>query len=403
MMALKKFPIYEAGKIEFLEQSGVQDKAWLEHPELGNVLFKASSIEEAPEIQTDWTEKVAYELAKLLDLPATRYELAQATVDEEYDPIRGSFSISFKLENSEPRSGEEFLGDFYADYADRYPSTYAVDRVLNALEQQRVTVPSGFNLPTDIDNGAKVFVGYIMLDNLIGNCDRHDQNFEIQVLPDGTQELAPTFDQGQAMGATISDKQRQTFTTQDYHEYLEGSFYEGNDNILTPRAFEIAANLYPEAARVWQDRLARIDPLQINEIFDRLPPDRISPTAMKFAKQIIKDGREQILGLDLEPVSESILYRPSFHEFSLAIYDLATIPNPTAADRIALAQATVKAETLRQLNGNDPNTLGSFRHESVAIAPGRFSITPPTVTIEPSNRQEIVQDISIDVDDDRSL
>ena len=44
MMALKKFPIYEAGKIEFLEQSGVQDKAWLEHPELGDVLFKASSI-----------------------------------------------------------------------------------------------------------------------------------------------------------------------------------------------------------------------------------------------------------------------------------------------------------------------------------------------------------------------
>jgi hypothetical protein len=403
MMALKKFPIYEAGKIEFLEQSGVQDKAWLGHPELGNVLFKASSIEESPEIQTDWTEKVAYELAKLLDLPATRYELAQATIDEDYDPIRGSFSISFKLENAKPKSGEKFLTDFYADYAHKYPSTYAIDRVLNALERERVAVPSGFDIPIGIDNGAKVFIGYLMLDNLISNCDRHDQNFEIQVLPDGTQELAPTFDQGQAMGATISDEQRQTFTTQDYHEYLEGSFYEGNNNILTPRAFEIAANLYPEVAIIWQDRLARIDPQQVNEIFDRLPPDRISPAAMQFAKQIIKDGREQILGLDLEPARTGILYRPSFNEFSLAIYDLATIPNPTASDRIALTQATVKAETLRQLNGNDPNTLGSFRHESVAIAPGRFSITPPTITIEPSNRQEIVRDTSIDVEDDRSL
>jgi hypothetical protein len=301
-MALKKFPIYEAGKIEFIEQSGVQDKVWLKHSQLGNVLFKASSIEETPEIQTDWTEKVAYELAKLLDLPATRYELAEATVDEDYDPIRGSFSCSFKLENAEPRSGEEFLSDFYPDYADRYPSTYAVDRVLNALEQRRVTVPSGFDLPTGIDNGAKVFVGYLMLDNLISNCDRHDQNFEIQVLPDGSQELAPTFDQGQAMGATLSDKQRQTFSTQDYHEHLEGSFYDGKNNVLTPRAFEIAASLYPEAARIWQDRLARIDPQQIEAIFDRLPPDRISPTAMRFAKQIIKDGREQLLGLDLNSI-----------------------------------------------------------------------------------------------------
>ena len=297
MMALKKFPIYEAGKIEFLEQSGVQDKVWLEHSKFGNVLFKASSIEESPEIQTDWTEKIAYELAKLLDLPATRYELAEATVDEEYDPIRGSFSFSFKLENAKPKSGEKFLSDFYPDYAGRYPSTYSVDRLLNALEQERVNVPSGFDLPIGINNGAKVFVGYLMLDNLIANCDRHDQNFEIQVLPDGTQELAPTFDQGQAMGATLSDKQRQTFSTTDYYEYLEGSFYDGVDNILTPRAFEIAAKRYPEAASIWQERLARITPAQINEIFDRIPHDRITLTAENFAKQVINDGRKQILSL----------------------------------------------------------------------------------------------------------
>ena len=198
---------------------------------------------------------------------------------------------SFKLENAKPKSGEKFLTDFYADYAQKYPSTYAIDRVLNALEQERVAVPSGFNLPTGIDNGAKVFVGYLMLDNLIGNCDRHDQNFEIQVLPDGTQELAPTFDQGQAMGATLSDKQRQTFSTNEYHEYLEGSFYDGVDNILTPKAFEIAAKCYPEAALIWQERLARITPEQIDEIFARIPRDRIGYTQSSFAKQVINDGR----------------------------------------------------------------------------------------------------------------
>ena len=114
---------------------------------------------------------------------------------------------------------------------------------------------------------------------------------------DGRQELAPTFDQGQAMGATLSDQQRQIFSTQDYNEYLEGSFYEGTNSILTPKAFEIAANLYPEAATIWRERLARITPEQINNIFDRLGSDRITPIAEKFAKQIIKDGREQILNL----------------------------------------------------------------------------------------------------------
>jgi hypothetical protein len=300
-MALKKFPIYKAGEIEFIEQSGVQDKVWLKHSKLGDVLFKASSIEESPEIQTDWTEKVAYELAKLLDLPATRYELAEAIIDEDYDPTRGSFSCSFKLENADPRSGEEFLSDFYPDYADKYPSSYSVDRVLDALEQKQVAAPSNYNLPPGINNGAQVFVGYLMLDNLIGNCDRHDQNFEIQVLLDGRQELAPTFDQGQAMGATLSDQQRESFSTQDYLEYLEGSFYRERDSILTPKAFEIAAARYPQAASIWQERLANITPEQIDELFDRIPCDRISPVAMQFAKQVINDGRKQILNLQISP------------------------------------------------------------------------------------------------------
>ena len=185
-MAIDKYSIYQAGKIDFEDLTGVQNKVWLDHSELGNVLFKASSIEETPEIQTDWTEKVAYELAKLLKIPATRYELGEAIINKKNDPIGGSFSCNFKLEGSQPKSGEEFLSDLSADYAEKYPSSYAIDRVLNALERKQVSIPSGFELPSGIDNGAKVFVGYLMLDSLISNCDRHDQNFEIQVLPDGT-------------------------------------------------------------------------------------------------------------------------------------------------------------------------------------------------------------------------
>ena len=301
MMISDKFLIYGAGKIKFLELSGVQDKAWLDHPEFGKVLFKSSSMEGSSEIQTDWTEKVAYELAKLLNLPATRYELATATTSNNYKPIRGSFSFSFKLEDAEIRSGEEILNDFYPDYGNKYPSTYNVDRVLEALKQNQVGVPSGYALPSGINNGAQVFVGYLMLDSLISNCDRHDQNFEIQVLPNGMKELAPTFDQGQAMGATLSDKQRQSFSTQDYHEFLEGSFYQGNESVLTPKTFEIAAAYYPKAATIWQKRLANITPEQINNIFDRIPDHRITPIAMQFAKQVIRDGRKQILELSIEP------------------------------------------------------------------------------------------------------
>jgi hypothetical protein len=243
----------------------------------------------------------------------------------------------------------------------------------------------------------------MMLDCLVNNSDRHDHNWGLMSVG-GRIELIPSYDHGISLGSTDEDADKSSISVKDYvNRYSQSCFQEGYNKLSNLTVFARAANLYPEAARIWQNRLARIDPQQINEIFDRLPPDRISPVAMQFAKQIIEYGREQILGLDLEPVPDTVLYRPSFNELSFAMYDLATIPNPTASDRIALAQATLKAETLRQLNGNDPNTLGSFRHESVAIAPRRFSITPPTIAIEVTNSQEITQNTSIDLDDDRSL
>lgn len=303
-MDFSKYPIYQAGNIEYKEESGVQNKAWLDRTELGSVLFKASSFDYNPEIQMDWVEKVAYELAKLMEIPATRYELADASIDEDFNPVRGSICCSFTLENARPKSGEELLSDLYPDYAEKYPASYNVEAVLDTLEREKVAPPSGFDLPPGIDSGAKTFVGYLMLDTVISNCDRHDQNFEIQVLPDGSQELAPTFDQGQSLGATLSNHQRQTFSTDDYLEYLGGSFYDGTNSILTPKAFEIAASRYPEAAAIWQERLAQIQPAQIDEIFERIPDDRITPVAAKFAKQLIIDGRERVLALDLSPQRE---------------------------------------------------------------------------------------------------
>jgi hypothetical protein len=273
------------------------------------------------------------------------------------------------------------LSDFYPDYADRYPSTYAVDRVLNALEQERVAVPSGFDLPAGIDNGAKTFVGYLMFDSVISNCEaqarrqvvRHDQNFEIQVLPDGTQELAPTFDQGQAMGATLSDKMRETFTTQDYQEYLEGSFYQesNSENILTSTAFEIAANRYPEAAAIWQERLARIAPERIDEIFDRIPEDRISPIAAKFAKQVIEDVRERVLSLDLSPAKTTAapeeFYQPNRGEL-LRWYGSTGAAGDLALQQIALDAGKRLAAEFKATGGEGEVPSRDYSSPNVVVS-----------------------------------
>ena len=53
----------------------------------------------------------------------------------------------------------------------------------------------------------EVFVGYLVLDALIGNTDRHEENWAVIVSESG-RYLAPTFDHASSLGFLLSDPQR---------------------------------------------------------------------------------------------------------------------------------------------------------------------------------------------------
>jgi hypothetical protein len=170
-----------------VEREGMLEKAWFVHPELGDCLFKKSAPggREIVGCQTDWSEKIAFELAQLLDIPAARYELAQAKLTEsDPDWIRGSISCSYISAGGEAISGEAFLSEIYPTYQRDYPELYSVGRVLAALQNRQVQLPSGYTPPPGITTGAELFVGYLLIDAWVGNDDRHDCNFEIKLVED---------------------------------------------------------------------------------------------------------------------------------------------------------------------------------------------------------------------------
>jgi hypothetical protein len=95
------FPIYQLTEEMKIvtdrpkQLKGVLNKSWYEHPELGLCLFKAATSPRMPipNVRNDWSEKVVYEISKLLDLPAARYEFALAWNEERQSFIEGSLSI----------------------------------------------------------------------------------------------------------------------------------------------------------------------------------------------------------------------------------------------------------------------------------------------------------------------
>jgi hypothetical protein len=83
-------------------------------------------------------------------------------------------------------------------------------------------------------------------------------------------------------------------------------FQDKNSRLSTFTVFEQAAKLYPQAAKIWQERLAAIDLVDIKNIFDRIPDKRISAKSSKFANRLLRYNRTRLLTFRIEEEREII-------------------------------------------------------------------------------------------------
>jgi hypothetical protein len=298
----EKYQIYRIDPGLILDEQvedGMLRKDWYLHPQLGKCLFKEAAPTQAiiSDARTDWTEKVVNEIANLLGLPVARYELATGYFGKSTKLVEGVVSINCVPTNAQVFTGEEFLTRILACNLDD-PRQYTIENVLKALDLADVKVPSNWQQPiVGIDTGAKLFVGYMMLDCLVNNSDRHDHNWEVMAVGERI-ELVSSFDHGLSLGSTDEDEDKPTLSLADYVErYSQSCFQSGYNKLPALTVFECCAKLYPDAARIWQERLKRVTPAQIEEIFNRIPGGRITPIAAKFAIELLDFNRQRISDL----------------------------------------------------------------------------------------------------------
>jgi hypothetical protein len=197
----QKYVIYYIDPNQIIPDKEIGDgmlrKDWYDHPALGECLFKEARPSQAiiTEARTDWTEKVVNEIANLLNLPVAHYELATGYFEESTELVEGVVSINCIPNNANVLTGEEFLSE-NIDYNPDDPSQYTIENVLKALDSADVKPPCNWENPIPgIDTGAKLFVGYMLLDAFVTNSDRHDHNWSIMSVED-LLELVPSFDHG---------------------------------------------------------------------------------------------------------------------------------------------------------------------------------------------------------------
>jgi hypothetical protein len=70
---------------------------------------------------------------------------------------------------------------------------------------------------------------------------------------------------------------------------------EGTKRLSMLEVFKRAASLKPQAAQIWSDQLAALNPADINQIFNRIPEGRITEVSANFAKGLIEYNRNELL------------------------------------------------------------------------------------------------------------
>lgn len=183
-----------------LEQLGTKEKFWFyySHDTVNLQLFKYSR----PGTGEHWSEKCAAELCHLLNIPHASYDLAKCN-DRFGVVCQNLIPVGFRMV-----MGNEVLHSSTADYPQPLQPgekpvrvrEHTVTRVLGCLDKESIQPPPS-SYVLDGLNAADVFCGYLMLDALISNQDRHHENWAIMLNNEtGEQFLCPTYDHAASLG-----------------------------------------------------------------------------------------------------------------------------------------------------------------------------------------------------------
>jgi hypothetical protein len=193
--------------VEDAEQMGSKEKFWCKRRGTDErYLLKYPR----PTTGEDWAEKIAAELAGRdgLGLPHARVELA--TFGE-----RAAVLVQDFLQEGERLiHGNELLLERDPDYPRemRRVPQHTLTNVFDALESRAVEIPEGLDLLDGVRTAVDLYIGYLVLDILIGNTDRHHENWGIVAKrrADGFRVLsvAPTYDHGSSLGRELRDDER---------------------------------------------------------------------------------------------------------------------------------------------------------------------------------------------------
>jgi hypothetical protein len=267
------------------EQLGSKPKFWVQ---LGadRWLFKEARTNTGE----DWAEKAAAEIAREIGVVSAEVQLAQ------FGDRRGSISRNFiAVDQGEALvHGNEILALRVTGY-DKSKRFRQQDHTLENIRQAMREL-----FPEDVAHGMLTqLASYLVLDGLIGNTDRHHENWGLRVRVVAKDEavqlsVAPSFDHASSLGRELLDSRREELLAAGkvahYVSQGRGGVFREADQPHgeSPlRLVQEAARAYPSYFCPALERVAGLHDDLVHGVFASIPPARASSLAREFAAQMV--------------------------------------------------------------------------------------------------------------------
>jgi hypothetical protein len=291
------------------EPLGTKPKFWYRSQAGDSFLYK----EGRPDSGEHWAERIACEICELLGVPHAEYELAN------WRGRKGVTSPNFVREGDRLILGNELIAKLviqgYQSQAKRFQARqHSVKMVMGLLRSTWINPPIDFQMPATFESAADVFIGYLLIDALIGNQDRHHENWGLILsINAATKEskvfLAPSFDHASSLGRNERDEERmRRLQTRDmgssvehYVERARSAFFANptaHRPLTTINAFVEATKIAKPGAEYWLQRLEAINDNMYQAIIDRVPAEEMSIPAREFALRILQVNQDRLLGIN---------------------------------------------------------------------------------------------------------
>lgn len=272
------------------EPAGENEKTWFRDPAEPDHRWVYKPNRQHRSEHEDRSELAASMLAQQLGVPAADVRLAHLS------GTRGCLSRNVvSAEKNELEHASLYLSEFVDNFdpRDRESKGHSVEWVRTILEQLEPPIGTANSRLEAVD----WFAGYLIFDALIGNTDRHSENWAIEITPRGSMHLAPSYDHATSLGVTTRGPRLEKVlssesNTRKFSANAMAHRFEGQSKTsLVEFAARFLAGCSLDAQRHWATTVRQFD---VDLAASLIQQTKMSVEATRLATMIVSINKERL-------------------------------------------------------------------------------------------------------------